>query len=515
MALTTAQQKRLKELKSINSPVASQRKEMTELNRQKGANPRGPQTKKRIIKPIVGKVPTGKKTGEFKSSPTLGRLKLRGKNSDSKLTTQQRLDRGFAKTKKVKENITPEKRKQLDNITDNVLTGLTFLPIVGGGARILSAIAKNGKRVYKVGKNIFKSKATATQAAKKLKPTKKLKSAVSKTRPKLLNSNAAKKDAEAAAKKLKPTKKLKSATSKTRTSPLNSNAAGTAKPKVSVTAGTAKPKVSVTAGTAKPRVSVTAGTAKPINNSSTLGRKVTRNRATSPTRTPPPKSSTAKTTAANTTRKRSSLIPFVAGAGTGAGAAYLLSNNNSSDNKAQANSNSNSKNKSKLLNITPGRKPNPPASQKTKDSKLANSFPDGLGSSIDDGLSKFIKQRSYGNFDKGLATFNPGMMEKGLAALGGGKERDALTSAEDSYFTELLGKRDDVNGLSDSEKDYIKNFRKKKGGKVIAKKKGSKVIAKKKGSKVMPKKKGGTVYRRGGGKALRGFGKATYSNKPY
>ena len=504
MALTTAQQKRLKELKSINSPVASQRKEMTELNRQKGANPRGPQTKKRIIKPIVGKVPTGKKTGEFKSSPTLGRLKLRGKNSDSKLTTQQRLDRGFAKTKKVKENITPEKRKQLDNITDNVLTGLTFLPIVGGGARILSAIAKNGKRVYKVGKNIFKSKATATQAAKKLKPTKKLKSAVSKTRPKLLNSNAAKKDAEAAAKKLKPTKKLKSATSKTRTSPLNSNAAGTAKPKVSVTAGTAKPKVSVTAGTAKP-----------INNSSTLGRKVTRNRATSPTRTPPPKSSTAKTTAANTTRKRSSLIPFVAGAGTGAGAAYLLSNNNSSDNKAQANSNSNSKNKSKLLNITPGRKPNPPASQKTKDSKLANSFPDGLGSSIDDGLSKFIKQRSYGNFDKGLATFNPGMMEKGLAALGGGKERDALTSAEDSYFTELLGKRDDVNGLSDSEKDYIKNFRKKKGGKVIAKKKGSKVIAKKKGSKVMPKKKGGTVYRRGGGKALRGFGKATYSNKPY
>lgn len=159
--------------------------------------------------------------------------------------------------------------------------------------------------------------------------------------------------------------------------------------------------------------------------------------------------------------------------------------------------------------------PKPKSTVTAAEQKAANSFPDGLGSSIDDGLSKFIKQRSYGNFDKGLATFNPGMMEKGLAALGGGKERDALTSAEDSYFTELLGKRDDVNGLSDSEKDYIKNFRKKKGGKVIAKKKGSKVIAKKKGSKVMPKKKGGTVYRRGGGKALRGFGKATYSNKPY
>ena len=34
----------------------------------------------------------------------------------------------------------------------------------------------------------------------------------------------------------------------------------------------------------------------------------------------------------------------------------------------------------------------------------------------------------------------------------------------------------------------------------------------------MPKKKkmgGGKVYRRGGGQALRGFGKATYSNKMY
>jgi hypothetical protein len=28
-------------------------------------------------------------------------------------------------------------------------------------------------------------------------------------------------------------------------------------------------------------------------------------------------------------------------------------------------------------------------------------------------------------------------------------------------------------------------------------------------------KKGGTVFRRGGGQALRGFGKATYSNKMY
>ena len=33
------------------------------------------------------------------------------------------------------------------------------------------------------------------------------------------------------------------------------------------------------------------------------------------------------------------------------------------------------------------------------------------------------------------------------------------------------------------------------------------------GGKVTPRKK--TVFRRGGGKALRGFGKATYSNKMY
>ena len=33
--------------------------------------------------------------------------------------------------------------------------------------------------------------------------------------------------------------------------------------------------------------------------------------------------------------------------------------------------------------------------------------------------------------------------------------------------------------------------------------------------KAQKKKSGGTVFRRGGGKALRGFGKATYSNKLY
>ena len=45
------------------------------------------------------------------------------------------------------------------------------------------------------------------------------------------------------------------------------------------------------------------------------------------------------------------------------------------------------------------------------------------------------------------------------------------------------------------------------------KKYGGKVVKRNMGGKVTPRKK--TVFRRGGGKALRGFGKATYSNKMY
>ena len=52
----------------------------------------------------------------------------------------------------------------------------------------------------------------------------------------------------------------------------------------------------------------------------------------------------------------------------------------------------------------------------------------------------------------------------------------------------------------------------KAGGKV-SKKVGGKVVKRSMGGSAKPKKK--VVFRRGGGKALRGFGKATYSNKMY
>ena len=55
------------------------------------------------------------------------------------------------------------------------------------------------------------------------------------------------------------------------------------------------------------------------------------------------------------------------------------------------------------------------------------------------------------------------------------------------------------------------NEDRKAGGKVSKKKGG--MIKRSMGGPAKPKKK--TVFRRGGGKALRGFGKATYSNKMY
>ena len=57
----------------------------------------------------------------------------------------------------------------------------------------------------------------------------------------------------------------------------------------------------------------------------------------------------------------------------------------------------------------------------------------------------------------------------------------------------------------------MKTLYNKKGG-MVKRKYGGK-IKRNMGGKVATKKK--TVFRRGGGQALRGFGKATYSNKMY
>ena len=84
-------------------------------------------------------------------------------------------------------------------------------------------------------------------------------------------------------------------------------------------------------------------------------------------------------------------------------------------------------------------------------------------------LNKFVKTR--GGWDK----FGTGMIEKGMAKLGGGKARDAVTKAEDALYTELLNKRssDDPNeALTSSEKSFMDKIEsRKKGGKVRKKKK--------------------------------------------
>jgi hypothetical protein len=58
-----------------------------------------------------------------------------------------------------------------------------------------------------------------------------------------------------------------------------------------------------------------------------------------------------------------------------------------------------------------------------------------------------------------MSAFAPGIMEKGLATVGGGQMRDALTSAQDTYYNSLKDK--DFNNpfsLSESEQAFIDNF---------------------------------------------------------
>ena len=104
----------------------------------------------------------------------------------------------------------------------------------------------------------------------------------------------------------------------------------------------------------------------------------------------------------------------------------------------------------------------------------------------------------------------------------GGKDAFKSDKQIDSLFVnEMLDMREGSEGNSgfglDDQNTYEaileeRKSRKKAGGKV-SKKVGGKVVKRSMGGSVKPRKK--TVFRRGGGKALRGFGKATYSNKMY
>ncbi len=102
----------------------------------------------------------------------------------------------------------------------------------------------------------------------------------------------------------------------------------------------------------------------------------------------------------------------------------------------------------------------------------------------------------------------------------GGKDAFKSDKQIDSLFVnEMFNMREGSEGgyTYDDQKDYEaileeRKSRKKAGGKV-SKKVGGKVVKRNMGGPAKPRKK--TVFRRGGGKALRGFGKATYSNKMY
>jgi len=62
--------------------------------------------------------------------------------------------------------------KNVENITDAALTAATFIPLAGAGIRGAQAIMytiKNGKKIYKVGKETFKSLDKARQKASELK----------------------------------------------------------------------------------------------------------------------------------------------------------------------------------------------------------------------------------------------------------------------------------------------------------------------------------------------------------
>ena len=102
----------------------------------------------------------------------------------------------------------------------------------------------------------------------------------------------------------------------------------------------------------------------------------------------------------------------------------------------------------------------------------------------------------------------------------GGKDAFKSDKQIDSLFVnEMLDMREGSEGNSgfglDDQNTYeaiLEERKSKKAGGKVSKKKGG-MIKRNMGGKVTPRKK--TVFRRGGGKALRGMGKATYSNKMY
>ena len=183
------------------------------------------------------------------------------------------------------------------------------------------------------------------------------------------------------------------------------------------------------------------------------------------------------------------------------------------------------------------------AGDKIRKERKIPKMDDGQKYNPDDVLGRNKAFQAWAKNNKSKLTgMNENFFEKGLAKIGGGKIRSNLRSSLDGFYSHLMDKRNSLEGLTESEESFVKNTR-KKGGKVVKKKKKKKqryksrkdesiaMRVKKKRTKKQLKSsrnesygkwgkgkgkgKVNKVFRRGGGKALRGFGKATYSNKLY
>ena len=165
----------------------------------------------------------------------------------------------------------------------------------------------------------------------------------------------------------------------------------------------------------------------------------------------------------------------------------------------------------KLNEIKPrGPKPNQSAkitSKRTQDEKDA-----GAGKFTGGGRTKAEKDAGAGKFTGGKKT----------------KETKKAAPKKESFlgFEKISGPKGiflgptgvrkmktPFGGTIELDSTPIEDREDRKAGGKVSKKVGGKVVKRSMGGSAKPKKK--VVFRRGGGKALRGFGKATYSNKMY
>jgi hypothetical protein len=440
MALTAEQEKELKQLKTINSPVPSQKKRILKLQQLKKITRTEPPKKPKIV-PITDKYSLSEKGKPFVEKP-----KDDGRPFVRKLRSKIRKDQ-LAKIPKVKKKVPPvENKKKLTS----------------------GSVRKPTDRLKQV--NINPPRANTSSATSVRKPVKKLKQPNANKKPKEQNKN---KESEGFSfftpkgrKLLNRIKKLigpdKTPTTQNIKKALSSDGTYTQKQRDSLKEALKIRSPGHPSNRAK--APVAAKKVKPV-----VKTKVVKEKA----------------------KLKPTVKPFKAPM-----------------DKDQEEINKNVKADPR---ITAKLKAKPKSKVTAAEQKAADSFPQGMGRS----LSK--QEKAFADSRGGIKKFAPGKIEKGLAALGGGKMRGAVTALEDTFYSDIRDRMDKDGGeVSEYEKNYVKNFntitnRKAKGG--MVKRKYGGMVKRNMGGPAKPRKK--TVFRRGGGQALRGFGKATYSNKLY